>query len=193
MPRLFVAVPVPLPVAARLAAVLRVDVAALRMVRPELLHLTLAFLGAVPESRLEVIIDAVRCAAAGAPRFPVAFDRVGRFPEGGTVRVVWAGAGPAAPAFERLGSGVRAELARRGVPYDDTPLRAHVTLARVRENADPEEQRAVAAAIAAASVPEGLAFIAEAIEVVESVLSRAGPRYSSRARLALGRTERGTG
>ena len=184
MPRIFVALPIPLEAATAVAAALP-DLPGLKRVSPELLHLTLAFVGGIDEQRVGEVEAAARSAGGSARPFRVPLGPLGRFPPNGPPTVVWAGTGAAAAGIERLGGAVRRELESAGVPFDPKPLRPHVTLARVRERATPEEARAIAAAVAAATVPAGLGFAADAIEVVESVLGREGPRYRLRGRYRL--------
>ena len=81
---------------------------------------------------------------------------------------------------------VRASLEAAGLPFDPKPLQPHITLARIRDDASVEQARAVASAVAAARVPEGLAFEVDGIDVMSSVLTRSGPRYSLVARAPLG-------
>ncbi len=190
--RLFVAIPLPTDVATALARSLPDELPALRRVAPDLLHVTLAFIGAVGEDRLDDVTAAVAAAAAGATAFPIAFTVLGRFPERGSPRIVWAGTS-ATGEIEALGTAVRDSLARRGIPFDPKPLRAHVTLARVRDEATSSESAAVERAVATARIPAGAAFTADAVHVVQSVLSRSGPRYSSRARVALAGSGRSGG
>lgn len=185
MPRLFIGIPLPPDVAAGLARLAPADLAALRHVDPGLLHFTLAFLGQVEEARVGEVGEAVRTATDGAEGSAIVFDTVGRFPETGRIRIVWAGASGADARVEGLGTVVRAELERRQLPFDRRALRAHVTLARVRDRASAADMGAIADAVAAARVPAGLAFRADAVHVMESRLSAKGPLYSSRARIPL--------
>jgi RNA 2',3'-cyclic 3'-phosphodiesterase len=185
VPRLFIAIPFPADTAAALAAALPSDLPALRRVAPELLHVTLAFIGSVGEERLSDVTAAADAAARATPPFEIRFARLGRFPERGPVRMVWVGTGEAAPLVERLGGAVRAELAGRRVPFDQKPLRPHVTLARVRDGATSAELAAIASALGAARVRDGIHAPADALHVMESTLTRTGPRYSSRARIPL--------
>jgi len=184
MPRIFVALPLPLDVARSLAAAVP-EMRALRPVAPELLHVTLAFVGSIEEGRVADVGSAVSAAVPAVRRFRVGLDTVGRFPPAGAPRVVWAGTGPAAAPIQLLGARVRAELLHRGVPFDAKPLSAHVTLARVRDPVAADEAREVAALLRRVRLPEGLAFDVEAVHVMESALGPYGPRYSSRARIAL--------
>jgi 2'-5' RNA ligase len=100
-----------------------------RVVPPENLHLTLLFLGDVPERRLEDIDLAFR--QLRAPGFELALAGVGMF-GGGKPRVVYAGAAEN-PALRHLQAKV--ETAARGAGFD-LPARRyapHVTLARLPE------------------------------------------------------------
>ena len=149
------------------------------------MHVTLAFIGAVDDARLDDVIAAAREAAAASHPFRISLDGVGRFPERGSPHVAWLGIGEGSAEIVALAAAVRAGLASRGIPLDDKPFRAHVALARVRERADREEAREVSVALRAVAAP-AIAFTADAVSVVESKLSPKGPLYTDRATLPLG-------
>jgi 2'-5' RNA ligase len=152
----------------------------MRRVKPELMHVTLAFLGRTPDERLPDVVAAVEKAARGVTAFDIELDHSGRFPPSGKPRVVWLGIGAGAPTVLALGERVRAELDRREISFDAKPLRAHVTLGRVREDVELVDARAIAASVEAMRLPY-LRFRADAVVVFESVLSPRGPRYTPRA------------
>jgi RNA 2',3'-cyclic 3'-phosphodiesterase len=156
------------------------DLPALRRVKPELMHVTLAFLGKSPDERLADVSAAAQAAASEVTAFDVELDRPGRFPPSGKPRVVWLGIGAGAPAVLALGERLRAELGRRAIAFDPKPLRAHVSLGRVREDVALTDARAIAAAAEAMRIPH-LRFRADGIVVFESVLSPRGPRYTARS------------
>jgi RNA 2',3'-cyclic 3'-phosphodiesterase len=183
--RLFVAVHLPTELTDRAAALLPAALPALKRVRPELMHITLAFLGWTPNERLDAVSDAVRAAAAGQGAFDLTLSGAGRFPASGRPRVVWLGIGEGADALARLADAVTAQLRDRQITFDDRPFAPHLTLARVRDEASGPEARTVAAAVDALAIPELRAHI-DTIAVVESVLSPKGPRYTSRLALPLG-------
>lgn len=183
--RLFVAIPLPSDVAQRAFAVLPETLTGLRRVQPDNLHVTLAFLGETPESRLPDVAAAAEDAARGVPRFTLGFDRAGRFPERGRPRVVWLGMADGRSNVERLGQAVSRTLRENGLDFEDRPLSPHVTLARVRDEATTAEARTVAATIDTLDVPS-LSIDVHEIAVVQSVLSSKGPRYTARARAPLG-------
>lgn len=191
MPRIFIAIPLPPDLAQKVAALVP-DHPALRRVDPALLHFTLAFVGSLPEERVADVAEAVTAAGNGVRAFRMSLDEVGRFPPSGLPRVIWAGSGdPAAGSrLVELGAAVRAELARRSVPFDAKPLLPHVTLARVRDGATRDDAQAIRGSLAVVRVPAGLGFDAQVVHVMESVLGPKGPRYSTRAEIAL-REQRG--
>ena len=182
--RLFIAVPLPKELTDRAAALLPPAVPALKRVRPELMHITLAFLGWTPDERLEAVVEAAQAATTGHRRFDLAFAGAGRFPTSGRPRVVWIGIGEGTEALATLAAGVTTELRRRGLHFDDRPFAPHLTLARLQADASGPEARTVAAALADLKVPELHAPV-DRIAVVESVLSPKGPRYAVRAEVPL--------
>ena len=183
--RLFVAVPLPRELTDRAAALLPSALPAIRPVRSELMHITLAFLGWTPDDQLDAVVAAARAAATGQQAFGLSFAAAGRFPATGRPRVVWLGIGEGQSGLARLAARVGDELRTRDLKFDDRPFAPHLTLARVRDEATGPEGRTIAAAVEALEVPE-LRTRVERIAVVESVLSPKGPRYTERADAPLG-------
>src|ERR1043166_2984522 len=63
----------------------------LRLVKPEQIHLTVAFLGEIKDSQIEPISKAISAAAGATPEFGFHVEGLGVFPPHGRVSVVWAG------------------------------------------------------------------------------------------------------
>jgi 2'-5' RNA ligase len=185
--RLFIAIPLPPDLAMRAAEILPTSLPGLRRVRAENLHVTLAFLGQTPDDRLSDVTEAAAESARRVSRFTLAFGRTGRFPERGRPRVVWMGIAEGARGVLELAEGVYAGLRSRGIRFDDRPIAPHLTLARVVEDATAAEAKTVGAAVE--DLPsENLAFEVSDIAVVQSVLSRKGPRYTALATVPLAHT-----
>jgi 2'-5' RNA ligase len=182
--RLFLAIPLPPDIAVRASEILPTSLPALRRVKAENLHVTLAFLGQTPDERLEDVAAAAKEAAAPVSAFTLSLDRTGRFPERGRPRVVWLGIADGEASVVELGVGVYAALRRRTLPFDDRPLAPHVTLARVVEDASAAEASTVGAALEGLAIGP-LRFEVNEIAVVQSVLSPKGPRYTPRATVPL--------
>jgi 2'-5' RNA ligase len=176
--RLFLAIPLPPDLAARAFEILPTALPALRRVKAENLHITLAFLGHTPDERLDDVAAAARDAAELVSPFHLSFDRVGRFPERGRPRVVWLGIAEGEASVVELGVGVYAGLRSRELRFDDRPLAPHLTLARIAEDASSAEAKTVGVAIETVPVPS-LHFDVTEVAAVQSVLSPKGPRYTA--------------
>jgi 2'-5' RNA ligase len=183
--RLFVALPLPPDLAARAASILPASVPALRRVVPENLHLTLAFLGETPESRLADVAASVADAAREVPPFPMTLERVGPFPERRKPHAVVLAVGEGTAGVEKLAESVRRHLKSGGLDFDEKPLAPHVTLARLVDDADAVEARTIRQALRTLRFPPLRLEIA-AVAVVQSVLGSRGPHYTVRSTQPLG-------
>jgi 2'-5' RNA ligase len=95
-----------------------------RAMRRENLHLTLAFIGSLPDEAGAGV--AAACAALSFAPVSWQLDEIGLFRR---PRVLWAG-GRASAALDALAQRARALLDESGVPYDRKPFVPHVTLLR---------------------------------------------------------------
>jgi 2'-5' RNA ligase len=187
--RLFVALEPPEPVRRRLAAMaLELRRAAgraadeIRWVPPENVHLTLQFLGAVPEERLSDVESAVRAAAAQARPLSLEVSGAGGFPNARRPRVVWAGIAGDVAALGALATELGRRLAPLGFPPEDRPFSAHLTLGRAREG---RGAAGIAGALASANEAASTPWRATEVVLFESHLSPKGPRYEALAHAPL--------
>ncbi|MCC6929216.1 MAG: RNA 2',3'-cyclic phosphodiesterase [Gemmatimonadaceae bacterium] len=131
--RLFVAVTLPDDVResiARATAELRSAAPRVRWVRPEVLHLTVKFLGERPHGDERRIGDALRPSLAQASGCDATIRGAGAFPNFRRPRVVWLGMHPLAP-LAAIARHVDDSLLALGIARESRPFRAHVTLGRV--------------------------------------------------------------
>lgn len=145
----------------------------LKLVDPSRVHLTLAFLGDVPDDAPSTLAPALDAATAGAPAFDVQLRGVGAFPTAGKPRVVWAGVHDA-PRLDALAQSTRDHLAQAGFPGDDKPFRAHATLARTRS---PRGLDALVKFLAAHRDDHLGTHRVAGVRLYRSTLSPQGPRY----------------
>jgi 2'-5' RNA ligase len=187
--RLFVALEPPDPVRRRLAALaaeLRRAAGRaaddVRWVAAENVHLTLQFLGAVPEERVADVEAALRAAAAEVRPISLEVKGAGGFPNARRPRVVWAGLGGDVAELAALAAAVGRRLAPLGFAPEDRPFAAHLTLGRAR---DGRGAPGLAGALARVAQAEGAPWRASELVLFESHLSPRGPRYEAIARIAL--------
>lgn len=151
-----------------------------RWVLPEKLHLTLAFLGPVPDERLAVVVRAVEQGARGHAPFTLRVRGAGTFGGRARARVLWAGID--APGLVELQAAIDGRLREAGFELEERPFKPHLTLARARErHGDPG---LAAAADLMDDLDLGQVKVKE-VEVVESHLSPKGARYEVRASVPL--------
>ena len=182
--RCFLAVPLRQPAlgaAQALLTALRDEVRDVRWARPETLHLTLHFFGAIDDVRMAAALDAVRPEVQRTRPFEVVIDRLGSFPERGRPRVLWLGGPPENEPLLALAGEVRRRLRGAGFAVEDRPFRTHATLGRPREPW-PREQGAAWEHARARGLPP-VAFTADRAVLFESVTGREAARYVERALL----------
>ncbi|MFF0750473.1 RNA 2',3'-cyclic phosphodiesterase [Streptomyces sp. NPDC004267] len=115
----------------------------LRQNRIEDWHITLAFLGELPVAAVPPLRPPLAELAAARRPLDLALRGGGHF-DG---RVLWSGIAGDLEGLHRLAADVRAVVKARGIPFEDRPLRPHLTLARARRG-DTASVAEVAAALA---------------------------------------------
>jgi 2'-5' RNA ligase len=138
-----------------------------RAVLPSHLHLTLEFLGAVPDAERAAL--ETLGAALALPEEVVVLDRLHWWARAATLVVA-----PGAPGPGLLAAQVqlRETLKGRGFRVDSRPFRPHVTLARKVRSAPP------------LAAPAGVAWRLNELALVESLSQPQGSRYVPLARWA---------
>lgn len=144
----------------------------LRLVRPELVHITIRFLGDVPEGKVKTVSDAL--AQVKVAPFDARVFGMGAFP-GRVVRVVWLGL---EGNFEELYQKVDAALAPFGFDREERGFSPHVTLGRVGRPS-PETSRQLAERIASLAGTDLGHFSVDRFYLKKSTLTRGGPIYDN--------------
>jgi len=184
--RLFVACELPDEAREALAAVQRLleerGADGVRWVRPEGIHLTLKFLGDVPARRLEAIERVLARAVREPFRFSVQMAKLGSFGGSTGLRVVWLGLEGEVEGLARLAARVDAALEPLGFPRERRPFAAHLTLARVKEGASPQDRRRLFDLVRSLELPPLPSLTLEAVSLMRSTLEPGGARYQCLAR-----------
>ncbi len=183
--RLFVSVRIPVRIQrelARLARKLAESEIPVRWVPPENMHLTLRFLGQVPDRNRQAIVDAISLAAQDSIPFDVSFGRVGAFPSPRRPHVIWI-AVEAAPRLRLLRGSVQRHLARAGFGTEVGPFHPHVTLGRAVKSSGPGAFREFVPASRDLSVESMLRV--SAVDLVRSRLRHTGAEYELLDRIRL--------
>lgn len=183
--RLFVAVELDDTVRAeigRFMADLRRGGGPVKWVEPPNLHLTLKFLGEVPDARAGEAAQIVRDCTTGVAPFRMEARGVGGFPNLKRPRVIFVGAEVERLMAHELARRLNEEMQLLDVPSEKRPFQCHITLGRMRE---PRPAPRLTAALEAAAGRSFGAVSAAHVTLMRSTLTPAGPVYEPVERVAL--------
>lgn len=169
--RAFVAVlPPPEVVAALDARVAPLRDRGLRWAHPDQWHVTLRFLGRVPD--VDVLVVSLAAAVGGVPAIPaVRLAGAGAFPDARRGSVLWIGvAANGSGSLVALAAKVEAACVEAGFAPEARPFHPHLTVARAGR---PRDLRALVAAL--------VALLAPATDASVEIASDAGPDPASDA------------
>jgi len=175
--RLFVAILFGEPVLDELARVqshLKTSCEGVRWTPREQLHLTVKFLGEVPDGEVRGVCDAVSRAAGASAAFRVTLDGCGCFPPRGPARIVWVGLNEPSGAMLGAAKAVASETEQAGIPTESRPWSAHVTIGRLREDRSGGRIREALGSCTVKRIEQPVASLA----LMSSVLSPKGSTYS---------------
>jgi 2'-5' RNA ligase len=147
-----------------------------KAVEDENIHITLKFLGEIPEGRTARVTQLVK--GITFKPFTLDFKGVGVFPSPSRPSVVWAGVAGEASEMLAVFTELECGLKALGFEPERRPFQPHVTLCRVRSG----QNRAQLAEVIHAMGDEGFGTQrVEHIRLKKSVLTRKGPIYSTAA------------
>jgi RNA 2',3'-cyclic 3'-phosphodiesterase len=159
-----------------------------KWVAPGGIHLTLKFLGDTPADRLPLVAAGMaRVVAEGRP-LALWLAGAGCFPSTERPRVLWAGLSGDVERLAGQQTILQDAMAGLGFAREDRAFTPHLTLARMRDLAAPDELRRLGAAVRALPVPR-VDFVAEEVALIRSDLMPSGAVYTILSRARLGGTE----
>ncbi len=159
----------------------------MRWTPPNLWHITLAFFAAVPEHRIDELVERLATKASKRHTFTTAVAGAGAFPHPAKASVLWLGLDGGTADVEHLAAAARAAGGRVGAPPDGARFRPHLTLARLRPPIEATRWLRVL------DTYRSPTWEVADIELVASYLGEGPggrPRYDTVARLPLGQPAR---
>lgn len=153
--------------------------ASVKWVEPENLHLTLKFLGEVPEVQIDDIIQALRAIAEATSPFSFTVRGVGGFPDLRRPRVLWVGV-EAPESLLRLQQLVEKAMEMLGFALEERTYHPHITIGRVKAMVGMEKVKAILSENA--NTVFGVVSVTH-LTLFRSDLSKEGPTYTPLAKL----------
>ena len=103
----------------------------IKWVEPDILHITLFFMGDTDEKLIPVIREKLQVLSRGFSPFDLVFSDVGIFKNIRDPRVIWIGTKDN-PVIRALKSSIDKELTILGFKADDREFRPHLTIGRIK-------------------------------------------------------------
>ena len=144
----------------------------IKWVDPNLIHLTLKFLGDVEEDQIEDINEIAAQIAENFNKFTIEVKKVSSF--GRPPRVVWLGIN-VSDILGRLQSRVDSRLTKAGFEPDEKKFVGHLTICRVKDFAVGKQIKRIIKAYEGFSAGK---IQVKSICVYKSELTKAGPEYT---------------
>lgn len=149
-----------------------------KWVDSESIHLTLKFLGNVDVTKIDAIVQSMKEAAKAISTFRLIIKGLGAFPDFKQVRIVWVGIEGDTDKLQMLQQNIESYIARLGFPTEKRPFTPHLTLARVREFATPQERQSLGETIAKIKIESNLIIKVDFVNLMRSQLTRTGAIYT---------------
>lgn len=133
--RTFVAIELPEEVRRQIEmvqAILKEAQAPVKWVEPKNVHITLKFIGEIPEERLEPLFQGVQSGLKGAGPFYLKLSGIGAFPNLKRPRVIWIGVNRGKEELVRLQQSVERNICAHGFPQEEREFSPHLTIGRVK-------------------------------------------------------------
>jgi 2'-5' RNA ligase len=147
----------------------RAGVAA-KWVKPELSHLTLAFLGSITPEKIEVVSQILQTVSQEISPVRLSFHQLDCFPSSAKSKVIFVALQGELGKLNALAIKIRKQLKTAEIYFDEKPFVAHLTLGRIKI---PQDLRAVIGQIKI----ERQEFFGDKISLVKSTLTPSGPIY----------------
>ena len=172
--RLFIAIELPDSLKATLEKFIKelqkLDIVDAKFLKSHQLHLTLKFLGEVPEDKVSSIKETLGSVAEETEKFTLQLKGFGHF----NYRVLWIGGNSGQKNTAELAEKIDSGLNKLGFPKEPRKYAVHLTLARVRYWKNKEKFKEI---LEKYSSEEWGSFSVEEIKLIKSTLTGAGPIY----------------
>ena len=154
--------------------------------KTEKIHLTLAFIGSLPVSKLFLLQAAVEKGRAGMKSFEIGFKGLGSFPDFIYPRVVWVGLKGDLKSLAALQKSIIRELEKTGFRLDKKPFVPHMTIGRVKKGISRGALGDLGKKISKMrKIDFQNRILVKSVDIMKSELQRTGSVYTELAEIKL--------
>jgi 2'-5' RNA ligase len=141
-----------------------------RWVKPEIAHLTLAFLGSITPDKIEPIGKILKEVVSQITPISLKLSKIGCFPSPKKARIIFVDLEGELEKLNDLVTKIRKELKKSNIYFDDKPFSSHVTLGRIKDRQNLTQL------IEEIKVNK-IEFVVSRVSLTKSTLTESGPTY----------------
>ena len=158
-----------------LQAVLKKSDADVKWIDPQIIHLTLKFLGNVDDKKIKDVQNLLNDVAKNFSPFVLSLKGIGAFPKLDYPRVIWVGVDEGKDEASQLAKELEDVLEKIGIPKEDREFHPHITLGRVKS---PKNKDRLKSVIEATKFEPSSKIAVEHLTLFKSQLTPQGPIYT---------------
>ncbi len=159
--------------------------APVKWVDPDNMHLTLKFLGNISPGMTGRITSVIEESVRETHPLNLEIRGLGVFPNPRRVQIVWVGLSGEIDRLGQLQKRIESGLVPLGFKAESRGFTPHLTLARVRDHASPDERQTLGQLVTGARFTTDCKIKVDAINLMRSQLTREGPVYNRISSVAL--------
>jgi len=148
-----------------------------KWVDPNSIHVTLKFLGEVPEGSIDELMLAMEESISGIAPFKLEVCELGAFPDLNYAQVVWVGVKGELSQINQLQKKIESNTEHLDFPRETRAFTVHLTLGRVRNEASMNERERLGKVLADVIFTSLHGIDVSAISLMKSQLTSTGAIY----------------
>jgi len=148
-----------------------------RWVSPDGIHLTLKFLGNVPQDKISAITRAIENASVGFSPFELKVTEIGVFPNERRIQVIWVGVSGELEKLKALQKSIDENLRPLGFEPESRPFTPHLTIARIKESTTTDDRKRLGEIVSATKCELTFPIRVQSVSLMRSQLTPQGAIY----------------
>lgn len=183
--RTFIAIEIPTEIQKILGQIqlqLKDTGADIKWVQPSHIHLTLKFLGEIPENKVPIVTKTLEKIIPSFSRFSIELKQLGAFPRIDQPKIIWIGIEKGRDETIKLANTLEEALFQEGFPKEERSFSPHLTLGRQRSTTHADK---ISKKIKDFQAHQELTPVIHSVVLFQSTLTPQGPIYSPLAKIFL--------
>ena len=160
---------------AQIQSHLKYSCADIKWIEKENIHLTLKFLGEIPDKKLQQVKSTLEIVGKETSPFEISLKDIGAFPNINYPRVIWVGLDKGADESKVFAQMINEEVLKIGFQKEPRPFAPHLTIGRVRspKNKEALKEKMLSCQLSAVSLQ-----LIKSVILFQSALTPKGPIYT---------------